>query len=67
MNAAVKAKPALEMTELDSKLRSAVHDVMSSEEVDPQEVAKVQELLDLKAALIREPFLEKVRRIKESA
>jgi hypothetical protein len=66
MNAAAK-KPVMEMTELDSKLRDAVKDVMASEDVEAQNVAKVQELLDLKAALIRAPFLEKIRRIKESA
>ena len=65
MNA--KAKVVMEMTEIDSKLREAVRDVMASEEIQSQNVAKVQDLLDIKAALTRAPFLERLRRIKESA
>lgn len=67
MSAAAKAlKPPLEMAELDSKLRAAVRTVMASEDVQSQNVAKVEELLDIKATLILAPFLEKMRRIKES-
>jgi hypothetical protein len=50
---------------LDSQLRSAVREVMTAEVVKPSDLAKVQELLDRKAASARAPFSEKVRRIKE--
>lgn len=52
---------------VDSQLRDAIREVMSADPVTKDDLAKVQQLLDKKAALIRAPFSEKVRRIKESA
>jgi hypothetical protein len=52
---------------LDDLLRIAVKKVMSSESAQPNAVAKVQELLDRKAAQIRAPSMEKLRRARLSA
>ena len=51
---------------LDEQLQSAVRDVMSGDRATGGDVARVQEILDLKAAHMRAPFVEKVRRVKES-
>jgi len=54
---------------LDNELREAVEKLMaaSDQAVKQQCLALIQELLDRKAALLRAPFSEKVRRIKEAA
>jgi hypothetical protein len=66
MNTLAVVEPAADV-QLDDELRSAVRGVMGAETVTQNDLAKVQELLDRKAALVRAPFTEKVRRIKESA
>lgn len=62
-----QAKAVLELPDLDSQIRDAVRDLMALGDAQESDFSKVKELLDLKAAALREPFLEKVRRIKESA
>ena len=55
---------------LDDEIREAVREVMAgaeSAEAKQQLLVRVQELLERKAALVRAPFSEKVRRIKETA
>ena len=72
MNTAALSESAPEVKEssevkLEEQLREAVRNVMSATSVTQQELAKVQEILDRKAALMRAPYSAKVRRIKESA
>ncbi len=52
---------------LETQLRAAVKEVMESGDRDEAALSKVRELLDRKAALIRAPFSEKLRRIKATA
>lgn len=54
---------------LDEDIRAAMRQVMlaSEEEAKQMYFAKVQELLDRKAAFLRAPIWEKVRLIKETA
>ena len=49
--------------ELEKQLREAVREVMAAEELNKAGLAKVQELLDEKAAHLRAPFSKKLRRI----
>ena len=48
----------------DAQLREAIKAVMDSEEAEQKAVAKVQELVDRRAASIRESFSAKVARVK---
>jgi hypothetical protein len=52
---------------VDDLLRDAVRDSMAAFEAAGTNYARIQELLERKAALMRAPFTEKVRRIKETA
>jgi hypothetical protein len=53
---------------IDDELRYAVRLVMANKDATQRSlVTKVQEILDKKAAQMRAPFTEKMRRIKETA
>lgn len=52
---------------LEAELRDAVRKVMAADPAENNDFAKVQELLERKAASLRAPFSERLRRIKESA
>jgi hypothetical protein len=58
---------ASDLPTLETQLRAAVKDVMESADGNEAALGKVQELLDRKAALMRAPFSEKLRRIKATA
>jgi len=62
--------PGTTTASLDNEIREAVRNVMAGSDaadIKQQYLSRVQELLDRKAALVRAPFSEKVRRIKETA
>jgi hypothetical protein len=50
--------------ELESQLKLAVRTVMTATTPTPQQVGKVQELVERKAEQIRAPISEKVARLK---
>lgn len=52
---------------LETELRDAVRKVMAADTAENNDLAKVQELLERKAASLRAPFSERLRRVKESA
>jgi hypothetical protein len=67
MNTTAAVVEPADDVKVDDQLRSAVRHVMGASIVTQNDLARVQELLDRKAALARAPFQEKVRKIKESA
>jgi hypothetical protein len=69
MNATTLAAPPSDVKDekLDDQLRDAVGNVMSATSAAPKDFARVHEILERKAAQMRAPFVEKLRRIKETA
>jgi hypothetical protein len=53
--------------DLEKALRDAVRVVMATETAKPADYARVQELLERKAARLRTPFSNKLRRVIEAA
>lgn len=62
-----RSQIATNAVNLDTQIREAVRDVMAAPDLKENDFARVQQLLDQKAASIRAPFSEKVRRIKAMA
>jgi hypothetical protein len=52
---------------LDEQIRDAVRQLMGDDGEKSDSLAKIQQLAEMKAASVRAPFAEKIKRIKESA
>lgn len=56
-----------ESVKLERELRQSVRHVLSAENVEKHDFARAQEIIERKAGLVRAPFSEKLKRIRETA